>query len=126
MASSSIIGDAIYQELNMSFTFDEMQKDKLIICAFADHTAYQLELIINPDLDFIDLKNALFSKHFKLVSKSPEILKLKIGITYLEFKNSHKITLDSLKESIKELSNKLKSQSQNNIFLEDTIHKMKA
>jgi hypothetical protein len=97
MASSSIIGDAIYQELNMSFTFDEMQKDKLIICAFAEHTAYQLELIINPDLDFLDLKNALFSKHFKLVSKSPEILKLKIGITYLEFKNTHKITLDSLK-----------------------------
>jgi hypothetical protein len=42
MASSSIIGDAIYQELNMSFTFDETQEDRLIIRAFADHTAYQL------------------------------------------------------------------------------------
>jgi hypothetical protein len=40
--ASSIIGDAKYQELNMSFTFDEQNEDKKIINAIADHTPYQL------------------------------------------------------------------------------------
>ncbi len=40
--SSSVIGDAKYQELNMSFTFDERLKDKLIIHALADHNSYQI------------------------------------------------------------------------------------
>ena len=40
--ASSIIGDAKYQELNMSFTFDEQHEDKLIIHALADHNSYQL------------------------------------------------------------------------------------
>jgi hypothetical protein len=40
--ASSIIGDAKYQELNMSFSFDVQQENKLIVNALADHTPYQL------------------------------------------------------------------------------------
>ncbi len=50
--SSSFIGDAKYQELNMSFTFDEQEEGKIIVNAIADQVPYQLELFANPDLDF--------------------------------------------------------------------------
>ena len=123
--ASSIIGDAKYQELNMSFTFDEQHEDKLIIHALADNNSYQLELDFNPDLDFEDLKHVLINKQFKLASKSPETLKLKIGVTYFEFKNVEKLTLNTLKETISELSSKLKEQSQKNTSLEAAFNKMK-
>ncbi len=50
--ASSIIGDAKYQELNMSFIFDEQEEGKIIVNAIADQIPYQLELFFNPDLDF--------------------------------------------------------------------------
>ena len=49
---SSIIPDAKHQELNISFTFDQSQEDKLIIDALVDHTPYQTEIVYNLDLDF--------------------------------------------------------------------------
>jgi hypothetical protein len=80
--ASSIIGDAKCQELNMSFTFDEQEEGKIIVNALAGQTPYQQEIFFDPDLDFEDLKNTLLSKQFKLVSKTPEILKIKIGVTF--------------------------------------------
>jgi hypothetical protein len=56
-----------------------------------------LEVASNPYLEFEDLKNALISKEFKLLEKSPEILKLKVGLTNFELKNLEKITLNELK-----------------------------
>jgi hypothetical protein len=40
MMTFNIIGDAKHQELNMSFTFDEQNEDKMIINALVDHTPY--------------------------------------------------------------------------------------
>jgi hypothetical protein len=39
-----------------------------------------------------EIKDALLSKQFKLVSKSPEILKIKVSFAILEFKNIDKIS----------------------------------
>jgi hypothetical protein len=54
---------------------------KIIVNAVADNTPYQLEFFSSPDLDLEDLKNILLSKQFKVVSKTPEILKIKIAFT---------------------------------------------
>ncbi len=123
--SSSIIGDAKYQELNMSFTFDEQEEGKITVNAVADQNPYQLELFANPDLDFEDLKNILISKQFKLVSKTPEIMKIKIGCTFFEFKNVEKMTLNTLKETITELSNTLKEKSHKIMALEEGMKQLR-
>jgi hypothetical protein len=39
---SKIIGDAMYQELNMAFSFEEHDPSKLIVEAVADRISYQL------------------------------------------------------------------------------------
>jgi hypothetical protein len=88
--TSSVIADAKYQELNMSFDC-EVQEDKLIIRANVENVTYQTEKAIDPDLDFEDLKDLLNNKQFKIVTKTAEILKLKIGgVLSLEFKNYEK------------------------------------
>jgi hypothetical protein len=63
---SSIIHDDKYQELKISFSFDEKHEKKLAISALVDKDSYSLELNFNPDFDFEDLKSALLSKQFKL------------------------------------------------------------
>jgi hypothetical protein len=123
--SSSIIGDAKYQELNMSFTFDEHEEGKMTVNAVADRIPYQLELFANPDLDFEDLKNILLSKQFKLVSKTPEIMKIKVAFTFFEFKNVEKMTLNTLKETITELSSKLQEKSHKIVALEDGMKQLR-
>ncbi len=105
--ASSIIADAKYQELNMLFTFDEQEEGKIIVNAVADHIPYQLEFFSNPDFDLEDLKNIFISKQFKLVSRTPEILKIKIAFTFYEFKNVEKMTINTLKKNIAELSNEM-------------------
>ena len=87
--TSSVIADAKYQELNMSFDF-EVQEDKMIIRAKLENATYQTEKEIDPDLDFEDLKDLLSNKQFKIVTKTAEILKLKVGVLSLEFKNYEK------------------------------------
>jgi hypothetical protein len=119
--SSSIIGDAKYQELNMSFTFEEQEEGKITVNAVADQIPYRLELFANPDLDFEDLKNILLSKQFKFLSKTSEILKIKIGFTFLEFKNVQKMTLNALKETITELSSKLQEKTHKIVILEEVV-----
>ena len=123
--SSSIIGNAKYQELNMSFTFKEHEEGKITLNAVADQIQYQLELFANPDLDFEELKNVLLSKQFKLVSKTPEIMKIKIAFAFFEFKNFEKMTLNTLKETITELSDKLKEKSQKIMTLEDGMKQLR-
>jgi hypothetical protein len=39
---SKIIGDAMYQELNMAFSFDEQDPSKIIVYVVADRVSYQL------------------------------------------------------------------------------------
>ncbi len=123
--SSSIIGDARYQELNMSFTFDEQEEGKMTVHAVADRIPYQLELLANPDLDFEDLKNILLSNKFNLVSRTSELFKIKIGFTFLEFKNVEKMSLNTLKETITELSDKLKEKSHKIMTIEEGMKRMK-
>jgi hypothetical protein len=84
-----------------------------------------LEVASNPYLEFEDLKSALISKEFKLLEKSPEILKLKVGLTNFELKNLEKITLNELKQTVADLSSKLKEQTQKNTILEGEIAQLK-
>jgi hypothetical protein len=123
--SSSIIGDAKYQELNMSFTFDDQEEGKITVNALADQIPYQLELFANPDLDFEDLKNILLSKQFKLVSKTPEIMKIKVAFAFFEFKNVEKMTLNTLKETITELSSTLQEKSHKIVVLEEVVKELR-
>lgn len=88
---------AKHQELDISFTFDEQCPDRLIINAMVNHVPYHHEVFSHLDIDFEDIKNALLTKQFKLVSKTSEILKLKIAFATFEFKNIEKITLSSMK-----------------------------
>ena len=97
----------------------------MTVNAVADQIPYQLELLANPDLDFEDLKNILISKHFKLVSKTPEILKIKIAFAFFEFKNVEKMTLNALKETITELSNTLKEKTQKIVVLEEVVKELR-
>jgi hypothetical protein len=48
---------------------------------------YQTICLPIPEIDFDDIKEALIEKNFKFVSKTPEILKLKVGPVKLDFKN---------------------------------------
>jgi hypothetical protein len=123
--SSSIIGDARYQELNMSFTFDEQEEGKMTVNAVADRIPYQLEILANPDHDFEDLKSILLSNKFNFVSKTSELFKIKIGFTFLEFKNVEKMTLNTLKGTITELSDKLKEKSHKIMTIEEGMKRMR-
>jgi hypothetical protein len=109
----------------MSFTFDEQEEGKMTVHAVADRIPYQLELLANPDLDFEDLKNILLSNKFNLVSRTSELFKIKIGFTFLEFKNVEKMSLNTLKETITELSDKLKEKSHKIMTIEEGMKRMK-
>ncbi len=65
------------------------------------------------------------SKQFKIVERTPEILKLKIAFQSFEFKKVEKITLNGLSKIITEINNKLKDQSQKNTILEDIIKQLR-
>ena len=56
---------------------------------------------------------------------SPETLKLKMGFTSFEFKNVEKMTLNTLKETITQLNNKLTEQCQKNAVLEDGMKQLR-
>ncbi len=50
--TSNIIADAKYQELNMSFVFNDEIEGKLLIKALSNNTAYEIEILPNPHFDF--------------------------------------------------------------------------
>jgi hypothetical protein len=77
-SSSSIIGDAKYQELKMSFEF-KTSGENLVIVAHVNNERYEGERVFDPDFDFEDIKEDLLNKQFKIVSHTNEILKLKVG-----------------------------------------------
>ncbi len=70
-----------------------------MIDTLVDGASYQAVIVYNPDLnlDFQDIKNGLISKQFKIVSRTPEILKLKIAMISVEFKNVEKMVIKTLK-----------------------------
>jgi hypothetical protein len=72
--------------MDLQLFFDELN-EKLVINANIEKTHYRIEVESNPYLDFEDLKTMLRSNQFQIVSKSPEVLKIKVGPTNLEFKN---------------------------------------
>jgi hypothetical protein len=102
----NIIQDARHQELNIVFTF-EMLESRMIIKARCDRTIYQTECKVNPDIDFKELMDALESKQFKFVSKTPETLNLKVGVLKLDFKNFENMPGIELSEKVDTLSNRL-------------------
>jgi hypothetical protein len=72
-------------------------------------------------VDFDDLKDALIEKNFKFLSKSPEILKLKVGPVKIDFKKLEKMALIDMKEKIDLLNNQLNEQTTKNHLLEKVI-----
>ena len=56
---------------------------------------------------------------------SPETLKLKISFTFFKFKNFEKMTLNTLKETITQLSNKLTEQCKKNTVFEDGMKQLR-
>ncbi len=89
--------------------------------ALLDHMNYQSERIRTPDADFDDLKAALIEKHFKFVSKTSEILILKVGFVKLDFKNLEKTGLIELKEKVNLLNDQLNEQTDKNHLLEKIV-----
>lgn len=106
MNLKSIIQDARHQELNILFTYEELE-NRMIIKARCDRTIYQTECKVNPDIDFKELMDALESKQFKFVSKTPETLNLKVGPLRLDFKNFENMPGIELSEKVDTLSNRL-------------------
>ena len=86
---------------------------------------YQAVCIPHPDVDFDDLKEALDEKGFKLVSKSPEILKLKVGLVKIDFKNLEKMALIDLREKVDLLNGQLNQQLTKNRILEKSIEELR-
>ena len=84
--NTSAIGDVKYQELKLEINC-ERQEDKIVILARIENATYRGEKALDPDIDFDDLKDALNSKHFKILSKTPELLKLKVGFLNIELHN---------------------------------------
>ncbi len=82
---------------------------------------YQAERLLSEDVDFDDLKEALIEKNFKFISKSPEILKLKVGPVKLDFKNLEKMALIDLREKVDLLNDQLNEQTTKNRLLEKSI-----
>jgi hypothetical protein len=72
-------------------------------------------------VEFDDIKEALIEKNFKFISKSPEILKLKLGPVKLNFKNLEKMALIDMREKIDLLNNQLNEQTIKNRLLEKGI-----
>ncbi len=72
-------------------------------------------------MEFDDIKEALIEKNFKFISKSPEILKLKLGPVKLNFKNLEKMALIDMREKIDLLNNQLNEQTIKNRLLEKGI-----
>ena len=68
---------------------------------------YQAICLPIPEIDFDDIKEALLEKIFKFVSKTPEILKLKVGPVKLDFKNLEKSALIDLREKVDLLNDQL-------------------
>jgi hypothetical protein len=86
---------------------------------------YQTTCLPIPEIDFDDLKEALIEKNFKFVDKSPEILKLKVGLFKLDFINLEKMALVQLKEKVDFLNDQLNQQSTKNRILEKNIQQLR-
>ena len=93
--------------------------------ALLDRMNYQAERIRTPDADFDDLKEALVDKHFKFVSKTPEILILKVGFVKLDFKKLEKMALIELREKVNHLNDQLNEQTSKNRLLEKGIQELR-
>jgi hypothetical protein len=93
----------------------------MIIKARSDRTIYQTECKVNPDIDFKELMDALESKQFKFVSKTPETLNLKVGVLKLDFKNFENMPGIELSEKVDTLSNRLNEQLERNNQLQNGI-----
>jgi hypothetical protein len=64
----------------------------MMINAIVGPNIYQFELYCNLNLDFQDIKDALLSKQFKLISKSHKILKIKVFFAVFEFYSIDKMS----------------------------------
>jgi hypothetical protein len=86
---------------------------------------YQTVCLPIPEIDFGDIEEALLEKSFKFVSKSPEMLKLKVGFFKLDFINLEKMVLVQLKEKFDLLNDQLNQQSSKNLILEKNIQELR-
>lgn len=116
------VNDAKFQALDLTFAI-RMETDKLIIEASASKDEFQYigEIPATPLIDFKDIKELLEQKMFKVILKTEEMLKIKIGAIPLEMLPKPKAELNKLKELEESLHNSLEKQAK----LEKTIDSQK-
>ena len=101
------------KQSHMSFTFQQ-QANKLIIDVEYENTKYQGQMVSHPDISFVDVKQALNSNDFKIVSKGVDSIRLKVGIYSLELKNIVVMMMNELREGVKDMQGKMNLQLQKN------------
>ncbi len=65
----------------------DLQGDKLVVQAICENLRYEGEKRLDPDIDFEDIKDSIANKQYKVISKTPETLKVKIAFLNFELKN---------------------------------------
>ena len=106
------VNDAKFQAMDLTFT-TRTEPDKLIIEASASRDKFQYvgEIPATPLIDFEDIRELLEQKMFKVVLKTEEMLKIKIGATPLEMLPKPKVELNKLKEFEESLRDSLEKQA---------------
>jgi hypothetical protein len=107
------VNDAKFQVMDLNFIV-KMEPDKLIIetSSSKDEIQYVGEIPANPFIDFEDIKELLEQKMFKIINKTEEMLKIKIGPISLEMLPKPKVEANKLKQLEDSLRDSLQKQTE--------------
>jgi hypothetical protein len=110
---NNVNNDAKFQAMDLKFIV-KMEPDKLIIetSSKKDELQYVGEIPATPLIDFEDIKEMLEQKMFKLIIKTEEMLKIKIGPMPLEMLPKPKVEANKLKQLEDSLRDTLQKQAE--------------
>jgi hypothetical protein len=122
MTNINNVNDAKFQAMDLNFIV-KVEPDKLIIetSSQKDEIQYVGEIPANPFIDFEDIEEMLEQKIFKIIIKTEEMLKIKIGPMPLEMLPKPKVEANKLKQ----LEDSLRDSLQKQADLQQTVNYQK-